>query len=222
MANNSIFDILTPIMVGPSSSHTAGAVRIGLLARKIFGTDLPKSVKFILYNSFAKTGKGHGTDKGLMSGVLGYDVDDVRIKASLDIAKEFGVDYIFEYKEDFNRHPNSVDIIFDGKYPIKVSGQSVGGGEVEITNINGYKVSLKGDYPTLLLIYKDKPGMIYRVTTLIQNYNINIASMTCDRSAKGKDASMSISLDSALVPEILTALENINEIYMIRSIEVTK
>lgn len=222
MANLSIFDIITPIMVGPSSSHTAGAVRIGLLAGKIYGSNRPKKVNFKLYNSFAKTGKGHGTDKGLLSGVLGFNVDDVRIKDALEIAKELGVECSFEYAEDYNRHPNSVDITFFGDTEIKISGDSLGGAEVVITNINGYQVNLRGDYHTLLLIYKDKPGMIYRVTTLIQDFDINIASMTCDREAKGHNASMSICLDSPLSEEIINSLKTISEIYLIRNIEVTK
>jgi len=209
-------------MVGPSSSHTAGAVRIGLLAGKIYGSNKPKKVHFKLYNSFAKTGKGHGTDKGLLSGVLGFGVDDTRIKNALQIAKDLGVEYSFEYAEDFNRHPNSVDITFSGDTEIKVSGDSLGGAEVVITNINGYQVNLRGDYHTLLLIYKDKPGMIYRVTTLIQDFDINIASMTCDREAKGHNASMSICLDSPLSEEIINSIKNISEVYLIRNIGVTK
>lgn len=222
MANSSIFDIITPIMVGPSSSHTAGAVRIGLLAGKIYGSNRPKKVHFKLYNSFAKTGKGHGTDKGLLSGVLGFNVDDVRIKDALQIAKDLGIEYSFEYAEDYNRHPNSVDITFSGDTEIKVSGDSLGGAEAVITNINGYQVNLRGDYHTLLLIYKDKPGMIYRVTTLIQDFDINIASMTCDREERGHNASMSICLDSPLTDEIINSIKNIKEIYLIRNIEVTK
>ena len=222
MGHSSIFDIITPIMVGPSSSHTAGAIRIGLLAGKIYGSNRPQKVHFKLYNSFAQTGKGHGTDKGLLSGVLGFDVDDVRIKKALEIATELGVDYSFEYAEDFNRHPNSVDITFTGDVEIKVSGDSLGGARVVITNINGYNVNLRGDYHTLLLIYKDMPGMIHKVTTLIQDFDINIASMTCDREAKGHNASMSICLDSPLSKKILESLKNIDEVYLIRNIEVTK
>lgn len=222
MANSSIFDIITPIMVGPSSSHTAGAVRIGLLASKIYGSTCPKKVHFKLYNSFAKTGKGHGTDKGLLSGVMGFNVDDVRIKKALELAQKAGIDYSFEFSEDLNKHPNSVDITFEGDINLKVSGESLGGAEVIITNINNYRVNLRGDYHTLLLIYKDKPGMIYRVTTLIQDFDINIASMTCDREAKGHNASMSICLDSPLSEEIVESLKKINEIYLIRNIGVTK
>ncbi len=220
--STSLFNIITPIMVGPSSSHTAGAIRIGLLAGKIFGSHTPKKVHFKLYNSFAQTGKGHGTDKGLLSGVMGFGVDDVRIKNALEIAKSKGIEYSFEYAEDFNRHPNSVDIHFYDDTEIKVSGNSLGGAEVVITNINNYQVNLKGNYHTLLLIYKDMPGMIYKVTTLIQDFDINIASMTCDREAKGHNASMSICLDSPLSEEIISSLKKIDEIYLIRNIEITK
>ena len=222
MTNSSLFNIITPIMVGPSSSHTAGAIRIGLLAGKIFGSNCLRNVHFKLYNSFAQTGKGHGTDKGLLSGVMGFAVDDVRIKSALDIAKSKGINYSFEYAEDFNRHPNSVDICFEGETNIKVSGNSLGGAEVVITNINNYQVNLKGDYHTLLLIYKDMPGMIHKVTSLIQDFDINIASMTCDREAKGHNASMSICFDSPLSSEIIDEIKKINEVYLVRNIEITK
>ena len=123
----SIFDIIGPIMIGPSSSHTAGAIRMGLFARKIFGKN-PEKVLFRLYNSFAKTGLGHGTDKGLLGGVLGFNVDDSKIKSSFDYAREQGVEYSFEYLTRDERHPNSVDIIFkdkDGSILMEISGKSV-------------------------------------------------------------------------------------------------
>lgn len=147
-----LFDVIGPVIIGPSSSHTAGAVRIGLLARKIFG-EIPQKVKFKLYNSFAKTGKGHGTDKGLLGGVLGMDVDNDSIKKAYDIAKKLNVHYEFEYLEDYNRHPNSVDVILEGKTvkKMEISGISVGAGEVAITKINGYKFNINGDYDTLVL-----------------------------------------------------------------------
>lgn len=219
----SLFDVIGPVMVGPSSSHTAGAVRIGLLAGKIFGA-VPQKVKFRLYNSFAKTGKGHGTDKGLLGGVLGMDVDNDGIKKAFAEAKKMNVDYSFEYREDYNRHPNSVDITLEHEnmQKMKISGISVGAGEVAITKINGYKFNINGDYDTLVLIYKDKPGMVYRVTSLLQNQYLNIASMHCDRNAKGKEASMGICLDGAVPDSVLTELEKIEEVYLIRNIEVLK
>ncbi len=215
-----LFDVIGPVIIGPSSSHTAGAVRIGLLSGKIFG-EKPDNVKFKLYNSFAKTGKGHGTDKGLLGGVLGFDVDNENIKNAFEIAGQRGIKYEYEYLEDLSRHPNSVDVIFNnGK--MEISGDSVGAGEVCINRINGYNFNINGDYETLILIYKDKPGMVYRVTALIQGQDVNIASMHCDRHDKGKEASMGICLDSPLPEYILRKLHEIDEIYLIRNIEAFK
>lgn len=213
-----LFDVIGPVIIGPSSSHTAGAVRLGLLAGKIYGRN-PEKVKFVLYNSFAKTGKGHGTDKGLLGGVLGFREDDEQIKNAFEIAKNQGVEYEFEYREDYNRHPNSVDILFKSPEKMELSGNSLGAGEVIINKINGYKFSINGDFPTLVLIYKDKPGMVYRVSALIQHQDVNIASLHCDRSAKGEEASMGICLDSALPEYVIGELQKIDEIYMIRNIE---
>ncbi len=218
-----LFDVIGPVIIGPSSSHTAGAVRIGYLAGKIFGA-CPKFVKFRLYNSFAKTGKGHGTDKGLLGGVLGFDVDNSDIKNAFEIANSLNVKYEFEYLEDYNRHPNSVDIILEGENTPKmeISGISVGAGEVKITKINGYKFNIDGDYNTLILIYKDKPGMVYRVTALLQSQNLNIASMHCDRNNKGGEASMGLCIDAAVPEQLLSELGKIDEVYLIRNLKVLK
>lgn len=215
MKQTSIIDIISPVMVGPSSSHTAGAVRLGLLAKNIYN-DVPDKVVFKLYNSYAQTGKGHGTDKGLLAGVLGLSVDDVQIKDIFDseISKEF--QYEFQYYEDFNRHPNAVDIIFEGRRNMVISGNSVGAGEVEITNIDGFSVSLTGKYNTLLLVYKDVPNMISRVTNSI---HVNIASFHCDRSAKGQEASMTICLDGEINQKVVDFLNLIEDVYMIRYIK---
>ncbi len=215
-----LFDVIGPVIIGPSSSHTAGAVRIGLLSGKIFG-EKPDNVKFKLYNSFAKTGKGHGTDKGLLGGVLGFDVDNENIKNAFEIAGQKGIKYEYEYLEDLSRHPNSVDVIFNNG-EMEISGDSVGAGEVCINRINGYNFNINGDYDTLILIYKDKPGMVYRVTALIQGQDVNIASMHCDRHDKGKEASMGICLDSPLPEYIFRKLHEIDEIYLIRNIEAFK
>lgn len=218
-----LFDVIGPVIIGPSSSHTAGAVRIGLLAGKIFG-EIPKKAKFRLYNSFAKTGKGHGTDKGLLGGVLGMDVDNDSIKKAFDIAKTLKTEYEFEYLEDYNRHPNSVDIVLEGKKvdKMEISGISAGAGEVAITKINGYKFNINGDYDTLVLIYKDKPGMVYRVSALLQGQNLNIATMHCDRNAKGQEASMGICVDGRIEDYIIEELEKIDEVYLIRNVEMLK
>lgn len=216
--NKTLFDVIGPVIIGPSSSHTAGAVRLGLLAGKIYGQK-PQKVKFTLYNSFAKTGKGHGTDKGLLGGVLGFNVDDERIKNAREIAQNEDVEYEFEYREDYNRHPNSVDIDFESPIKMRLSGNSLGAGEVVINKINGYSFNINGDFPTLVLIYKDKPGMVYRVSALIQHQDVNIATMHCDRNAKGEEASMGICLDSVLPDYVIEELQKIDEIYLIRNIE---
>ena len=131
------------------------------------------------------------------------------------------IKYEYEYLEDLSRHPNSVDVIFNNG-EMEISGDSVGAGEVCINRINGYNFNINGDYDTLILIYKDKPGMVYRVTALIQGQDVNIASMHCDRHDKGKEASMGICLDSPLPEYILRKLHEIDEIYLIRNIEAFK
>lgn len=215
----SVFDIVGPSMVGPSSSHTAGAIRIGLLARKIYGRK-PNWVKFTLYNSFAKTGKGHGTDKGLVGGVLGLSVNDVKIKDSFKYAKEQGIKIEFEMKEDFARHPNAVDIKLYNESSMLISGSSLGAGEIQIDGINGFKVDLRGDLPTLLMIYKDQPGMLLKITKLIQDANINIATLHCERKDKGREASTVICLDSLLPEEIVDKINKIPGVYTVRSIDM--
>lgn len=218
MKKSTLFDIISPVMIGPSSSHTAGAVRLGLLAKNIY-KNKPEKVIFRLYNSYAHTGKGYGTEKGLLAGVLGLGVDDRRIKDIFNSELAKTVDYEFEYYDNFKYHPNAVDILFDGKNKMTVSGDSIGAGEVVIRKINEFNVKLTGKYNTLILVYKDKPGMISTVTSLIQSKNINIASLNCDRSAKGQEASMIISVDGHLDAGVVESVENIAEVYFVSYVE---
>lgn len=215
MRQPSIIDIISPVMAGPSSSHTAGAVRLGLLAKNIYNSK-PDKVIFKLYNSYALTGKGHGTDKGLLAGVLGLSVDNEKIKNVFELPKSF--DYEFEFYEDFNRHPNAVDIIFEGDLNLNVSGNSIGAGEIEITKINNFSVNLTGKYNTILLVYNDIPGVISKVTGIIQDDKVNIASLHCDRSGKGKEASMCICIDGELSKNCLKSIDNLSNMYMVRYI----
>lgn len=217
MRQASIIDIISPVMAGPSSSHTAGAVRLGLLARNIYNAK-PDKVTFKLYNSYALTGKGHGTDKGLLAGVLGFAVDDERIKNIFDTPEAQEIKYEFEYLQDFNRHPNAVDFIFEGDLNFTISGDSVGAGEILVTKINNFSVNLNGKYNTILLVYDDKPGVISKVTGLIQADNVNIATLHCDRSGKGKDASMCICIDGDLTKNCLNSLSNLKDMYIVRYI----
>lgn len=214
MKKSTLFDIISPVMAGPSSSHTAGAVRLGLLARNIYKSE-PKKVVFKLYNSYAHTGKGHGTDKGLLAGILGLSVSDRRIKDIFNNEISKNIEYKFEYFDNIRRHPNAVDIEIYGDYNMKISGDSVGAGEILITKINDFNVSLSGNYNTLIIVYKDKPGMISSVTSQLQGANINIASLNCDRSARGQDASMIICIDGNLKDEIVQSIEKTDDIYFV-------
>ena len=218
MEQKSIFSVISPIMVGPSSSHTAGAVRLGLMARNIYKNSF-KKVNFVLYNSFATTGFGHGTDKGLLAGVLGYSVDDALIK---DIFDNIGhsVEYSYQYAHAISRHPNSVDITFDDK--MTISGDSVGAGEIRINSIDGFSVSIDGSYDTLLLMYKDRPGMISTVSEIIQKQKVNIASLHCDRSSKGGAASMYIALDIPLGEDTVDKVKKIEDVFFVTNIRKLK
>lgn len=218
MKSSTLFDIISPVMIGPSSSHTAGAVRLGLLARNIY-KHKPDKVIFKLYNSYAHTGKGHGTEKGLLAGVLGLQVDDRRIKDifDLDISKQ--IEYEFQYADNFKFHPNAVDITFIGQNRMFISGESVGAGEIAVRQINDFRVKLTGKYNTILIVYKDMPGMISQVSSILQYHNINIASLLCDRNAKGQQASMIVSLDGSVSQEIIEIIEEIPDVYFVSYIE---
>ena len=207
MKTKGLFDVISPIMIGPSSSHTAGAIRLGLMARTIYNAPI-KKVSFTLYNSFAQTGKGHGTDKGLLAGIMGCHVDDVRTKNIFSITD---IEYEFHFAEDLSRHPNSVDIKINDD--MMISGCSIGAGEIRITEINGFSVNLAGQYHTILLMYKDKPGMISTVSKFVQDRDINIASLHCDRNEKGGVASMYLALDAEPQEEIVDDIKNINDVY---------
>lgn len=217
MKQRSLFDVISPVMTGPSSSHTAGAVRLGLMARNIY-REKPETITFKLYNSFATTGKGHGTDRGLLAGFLGCSVDSSKIKNIFNLPESKAIKYNFEYEQNLDRHPNAVDFILSGNINMKISGNSVGAGNIEITQIDDFTTKISGEFNTLLLFYKDKPGMISKVSTLIQYENINIASLDCDRNARGKTASMCICLDSEVSETIIKMIEKIDDVYFVRNI----
>ena len=217
MEQQSLFSVISPIMVGPSSSHTEGAVRLGLMARNIYKNPF-KKIKFVLYNSFATTGFGHGTDKGLLAGILGHLVDDPIIKNIFDKVKD--IEYSYDYIQDVSRFPNSVDIIIDDK--MKICGDSVGAGEIRINKIDDFSVNLTGVYDTLLMMYKDKPGMISKVSNIIQQNNINIATLHCGRSSKGGEASMCIELDIPADEEIVEKIKMLKDVFFVTNVRKLK
>jgi L-serine dehydratase len=220
-AESSLFDIVGPVMVGPSSSHTAGAVRLGLLAKQLAGGVL-KHVECVLYNSFAQTYRGHGTDKGLAAGLMGYSVQDDRIRTALELAKTSGLTLAFTPWSKPNHYsPNTVvfEITLGNGTHATVVGHSVGGGRVYVSRFNQYSVSLKGEAPTLILFYKDQPGMIWQVTKILAEQQINIASLMCSRRQRGVEAFMSIQLDTPLTPEIVVTVAQIPEVYTVRHLD---
>ena len=203
MENFSVFDIVGPRMTGPSSSHTAGAVRIAHTARHIAGMDVQEAA-FTLYGSFAETGRGHGTDKALIAGVLGMDPDDPRIKEAYAIAREQGVLVSVTFSDEPVNHPNTARVHIvggDGK-ETDVIGESVGGGNILITEINGLDVELTGDYPTLIIQHHDEPGVIAEVSHVLAQLKVNIAFMRVFRHSRGEDAYMTIETDQPVTHDM--------------------
>lgn len=217
MKNYSIFDILGPIMIGPSSSHTAGAARIGKIARELTDNSFYKA-SFYLHGSFAKTYKGHGTDKALVAGILGMNPSDENIKNSMIIAKEKGIEIEF-FEEDLGYvHPNTVKIVFHymNKDNYYIIGSSIGGGNVVITNINGTEVEFTGEYPTIIIKYIDKKGVINRISSILSNHDINIATMKVTR--ENKIATMITELDSPIEDGLIEKISSLSEITYITGI----
>ena len=193
----SLLDIIGPVMVGPSSSHTAGACRLGLLARGLVG-GTPQRAKIELHGSFARTGEGHGTDKAIVAGLMGFRPDDDRIREALHIAEREGLEYRFEKTSlDEEAHPNTVRITLErGDRTAQMMGSSLGAGRVLVTQIDGYPVEVSGNYHTIVLVAEDTKGSIARIATLLADDGLNIATLRLTRKKKGGDAFMVIELDS--------------------------
>ncbi|CAA7602744.1 L-Serine ammonia-lyase [Acididesulfobacillus acetoxydans] len=207
MARINVFDILGPVMVGPSSSHTAGAVRLGLMARKILG-DEPREAKIILHGSFAETGKGHGTDLALVAGLLGMLPDDERIPRAMEMAAAAGLKTVFSAGDLGDVHPNSVRFDLKGAtgHEATVLGCSIGGGQIEIRGIDEFPVMLRGDYPTLVILHQDLPGVVAQVTAILAAAQINIAEMRVSREKKGAVALTVVEMDQKIDPAVAALL----------------
>nr|WP_317856427.1 L-serine ammonia-lyase, iron-sulfur-dependent subunit beta [Chakrabartyella piscis] len=190
-------------MIGPSSSHTAGAVRIGKYARSILGTE-PKEAIIYFSGSFSKTYKGHGTDKAVIAGILGMETDDERIPISMEIATEMGVTFSFVEKEIDGAHPNTAEIVLkDAKgNQAVVQGASVGGGNIVINQINGTEVSISGKSDTLIIPHKDEPGMIAAVSNILAWNGVNIHGFSLCRDQKGGTAVMTIEIDGGIEEKV--------------------
>lgn len=210
----SVFDIIGPVMIGPSSSHTAGAVRIGKIVSSIFGEE-PTEVEFQLFNSFAKTYRGHGTDVALVAGILGMDTDDPRIPDSLDIARERSIKVYWKINKDSNTpHPNTTRIIIKNAHKsISATGVSIGGGNIQVTELNGFAVNLNMNTPTIIIVHQDVPGMIAHVTDILSHYDINIAQMNVTREKAGEKAIMIIEVDSRQCEEAVEKISHIPHLH---------
>ncbi|KJR48705.1 L-serine dehydratase, beta subunit [Desulfosporosinus sp. I2] len=220
MGKSNVFDLLGPIMVGPSSSHTAGAVRLGIMARKILG-DEPVRGTIVLHGSFAKTGKGHGTDLALVAGLLGMNPDDARIPDAPKIAIERGLNFSLKGGDLGDVHPNSVkfDLVAKNGGHVQVIGSSIGGGTILIREINGFQVEIKGDYPTLVILHQDIPGVVAQVTLLLTTAQINIARMLVSREKRGAQALMVLETDQRIEEAVLDLLRKLPRINQALAIE---
>lgn len=208
MKEISVFDVIGPLMIGPSSSHTAGALRIALVAGKLATTEI-KEVTFILYGSFAKTYKGHGTDKALVAGILGMNEQDERIKDAFHYAKERGLSYTFKISEERNiHHPNTVEIVLTDRAGVTVSvmGSSIGGGRITIDKVNGMEVYFTGEYYTLCITHIDRPGVVAHITKCLSECDINIAFMRLYRTSKGEIANTIIEADEPIDEKVITKM----------------
>lgn len=206
-------DILGPIMVGPSSSHTAGAVKIGLVALKLLG-EPPKKAEIYLSGSFALTGKGHGTDLALVAGLLGMKPDDLNISKSFEAAKEKGLDFSFFGKDIKNAHPNTVQLKLTGESgrTIDIIAESIGGGRIHISHIDGIEANFYCEHNTLIVHNQDVPGHVAAVSSALTNRDINIATMQLYRSEHGGYAVMILECDEPIPQDIEKYLSHIRGI----------
>ncbi|MFZ5625364.1 MAG: L-serine ammonia-lyase, iron-sulfur-dependent subunit beta [Gemmatimonadota bacterium] len=214
----SLLDIIGPVMVGPSSSHTAGACRLGLIARALAGGQ-PDSAAVELHGSFARTGTGHGTDRAIAGGLLGFAPDDERLRDSLDLARQAGLDLSFtNTRLRGDHHPNTARItVMRGAHRAVVTGSSLGAGRILVTGIDGFPVEITGSYPTLVVVAHDQPGTVAAITAVMAQEAVNLATMRVSRRRKGGDAIHVYELDS---PASAAALERIAALEQVRTVRV--
>lgn len=206
----SLFDIIGPVMVGPSSSHTAGATRIGYIAQRLLGAPVKKAIIY-LHGSFALTGEGHGTDKALIGGLLGMHPDDERLPKSFELAKEQGILFEFHEKEIRGAHPNTVemDLFCINGRSLNIVASSIGGGRIKVCQIDGLDANFNGDLPTLIVHNQDQPGHVAKVTSALSAKNVNIATMQLYRDNRGGNAVMVIECDQEIPTVAIKWLERL-------------
>ena len=220
MKYRSVFDIIGPVMVGPSSSHTAGAVRIGQLARKLFGK-APEKAAIHFFGSFAKTYRGHATDVAVLAGILGLKTDDPRIPGAFELAEQRGLDYAFYEEAAIPAHPNTVSItLSSGDSRMDLTGISVGGGLVQITQVDGFDLRLSGESPALLIFHQDAYGTIAAVTRILADAQVNISHMEVSRANRGENALMVIETDQQIAGDVVQLIQNQSNIFKTIKLEI--
>ncbi|WP_353855790.1 L-serine ammonia-lyase, iron-sulfur-dependent subunit beta [Bacillus sp. Bos-x628] len=218
MKYRSVFDIIGPVMIGPSSSHTAGAARIGRVARSLFGRE-PKHIVVSFYGSFKDTYKGHGTDVAIIGGILDFDTFDERIKTAIDIAKSKNIEIDFKEEDAVPTHPNTAKVkISDANGTLELTGISIGGGKIEITELNGFELRLSGNHPAILVVHNDRYGTIAAVANVLAKFAINIGHMEVARKDVGQEALMTIEVDQNIDSAVLSELETLPNIIQVTQI----
>lgn len=216
----SLLDIIGPVMVGPSSSHTAGACRIGLLVRGLVG-GTPERARIELHGSFARTGEGHGTDKALAGGLLGFRPDDERLRDALDIMEREGLDFRFEKTTlSDDAHPNTVRLTVErAGQTATVIGSSLGAGRIRLTEIDGYPVELTGHLPAIVLVAADQPGSVARIAGILAEKQVNLATMRLTRKERGGDAFMVIECDERPGDAAREAIADLEWVRWVRALD---
>ena len=203
-----VFDIIGPVMIGPSSSHTAGACRIGRIAAKLLNAT-PKEAYITFVGSFAKTYRGHGTDRAIVAGILGMSPDDLRLPQSLSIAEETGLIYHFDTAEMPKCHPNTaiIKLLGENNTEVEIEGASIGGGNILITKLNGMTSAFTGENNTVIVAHNDAPGVIADVASAFACFDVNIGNFRLARPKKGQQAMMTLEIDGEATPQIISMLE---------------
>jgi L-serine dehydratase len=208
---SSVFDMIGPVMIGPSSSHTAGVVRIGRAARKLLGGQ-PDQAEIIFYNSFARTYEGHGSDRAIIAGLLDFKTDDKRIKEALEIAPTVGLKYTFKSIANASAlHPNTISMrLQNGTNKVDVLGESKGGGLINIAEVNGFRADFSASLHTLVITAADVKGSVAFVASVLAHDECNIATMSVSRKGKNDVACLVIEMDSGLKPVTLEYIRSLS------------
>jgi len=217
-----VFSIIGPAMVGPSSSHTAGAARLGRAARQLFGTE-PQRAEITFYGSFAETYEGHCTDLAIVGGILDYDTDDDRMVDSLVEAERRGIEIAFLQGRGGYGHPNTALLaLHAGDRQLTMKGASIGGGNIEVSNIDGFDVRFTGNYPTIVTLHQDRPGMLAAFTALFGREKVNIGHLSLDRRGRSEEALAVMEIDGSIERHLIEELQALSDVIDVRVVDLTK